>query len=40
MQSSADLIVTISLTGVTAILAKDDRRVLRTVNSIVHFGTL
>lgn len=39
-QSRADLIVAINLTGVTVVLAKDDRRVLRAVNSTVHFGTL
>jgi len=39
-QSSRDMIVRISLTGVTVILAKDDRRVLHTVNSTAHFGTL
>lgn len=39
-QSSRDMIVRISLTGVTVVLAKDDRRVLQTVNSTAHFGTL
>jgi len=39
-QSSRDMIVRISLTGVTVVLAKDDRRVLHTVNSTAHFGTL
>jgi broad specificity phosphatase PhoE len=39
-QSSRDMIVRISLTGVSVVLAKDDRRVLHTVSSTAHFGTL
>jgi probable phosphoglycerate mutase len=38
--SPRDMVVRTSLTGVTVVLAKDDRRLLHTVNSTVHFGTL
>ena len=38
--SSRDVIVRISLTGVTLVLAKDDQRALHAVNSRAHLGTL
>jgi len=38
--STRDMIVRISLTGVTLVLAKDDQRALHAVNSRAHLGTL
>ena len=39
-QSHRDIVARTSLTGITVVLAKDNRRALHTVNSTVHFGTL